>query len=202
MKTTISLFALIICLGCSPNYRSIAIQPLGDVPSEVIDSVSSALSKAYLTDVYVLDKKELPKSTFVNIKSPRYRADSLLRILNKWNPDTIGYIIGITAKDISTTKKDRWGNVKEPETKYRDWGIFGLGQRPGSACIVSTFRLKHSNRNTFFDRLQKVSIHEIGHNKGLHHCPEKGCVMQDAVETIKTVDEVEKELCSQCQRRI
>ena len=47
----------------------------------------------------------------MNIKSPRYRADSILRILKREKPDSIDYLIGILNKDISTTKRDRKGNI-------------------------------------------------------------------------------------------
>ena len=193
---------MLLLSACSRPQASIAIQPLGQVPQVHIDSMQTALEKAYACPVYRLSEKALPSSAFVHIKSPRYRADSLLKHLLTLKPDSIGYIIGITGKDISTTKRGRDGKVKEPAAKYRDWGIFGLGYRPGRACIVSSFRLKNTDQKSFYDRLQKVSIHEIGHNKGLRHCPNEGCVMADAAETIKTVDKVSKRLCEKCAGRV
>ena len=50
------------------------------------------------------------------------------------------------------------------------------------------------------ERLWKISIHELGHTFGLPHCPNKGCLMQDAHGTVKTVDE-ESELCGDCRAR-
>jgi archaemetzincin len=47
-----------------------------------------------------------------------------------------------------------------------------------------------------------VAIHEIGHNLGLKHCSTPKCVMQDAVETIKTVDVAGVELCNSCKKEI
>ena len=36
------------------------------------------------------------------------------------------------------------------------------------------------------ERLWKVAIHELGHTLGLPHCPNNGCLMQDAHGTVKT----------------
>jgi archaemetzincin len=144
----------------------------------------------------------LPPEAFVQIKSPRYRADSLLRFLLKVKPDTVDYMMGLTSHDISTTKRDKGGRMLKPESKYRDWGVFGLGFRPGYSCVISTYRIHHEDSRKYMDRLIKICIHEFGHNVGLHHCPTPGCVMQDAVETIKTVDTGSRELCSWCRNII
>ena len=105
-------------------------------------------------------------------------------------------------KNISTTKKNMFGGVKKPKSKYEDWGIFGLGYRPGPSCIVSTYRLgKKSKKRS--NRLVKITLHEIGHNMGLPHCDrDPNCVMRDAAESIKTVDQVSKDLCEFCRKDI
>jgi archaemetzincin len=43
-------------------------------------------------------------------------------------------------------------------------------------------------------------LHEIGHVTGLDHCPEKGCVMQDAESSIDTVDRESGEFCERCKK--
>lgn len=78
----------------------------------------------------------------------------------------------------------------------------GLGFCLGKSCVVSTFRLKHTNQNIHLKRLQKVAVHEFGHNLGLPHCKDKKCVMTDAVESIKTIDNVQLALCNKCQREL
>lgn len=171
------------------------------MPQNIIDSIKSGLEQAYNSRIVVLVNKELPQNAFVNIKSPRYRADSLLKDLLFQLPDSVSQIIGVTMKDISTTKRDNWGNVKQPEWKYLDWGVFGLGYQPGRSCVVSTYRLSAPSESLMLDRIKKVSIHEIGHNKGLKHCASEKCVMQDAVESIATVDAANFSLCLRCQNK-
>ncbi|NJM79535.1 MAG: matrixin family metalloprotease [Flavobacterium sp.] len=156
----------------------------------------------YKVKTVILPEVELPKSAFIQVKSARFRADSIIRIQNRIEFDTIDYILGLTQRDISTTKKDKDGNTKTPKYKYEDWGIMGLAYCPGKSCIVSSFRLQHKNSAIYLDRLKKVTVHEFGHNLGLPHCPNKKCVMTDAVESIATIDHATLALCEVCQSKI
>jgi len=182
--------------------RSLALQPYGNFVPEWSAEIKRSLEATYPMKFHLLESRDLPETAFVNIKSPRYRADSLLRDLARIKTDTLDHILGLCTQDISTTKRDRNGTVKKPESRYTDWGIFGLGQRPGVAAIVSSFRLMRPPKELFLDRLKKVSIHEVGHNLGLKHCVELGCVMADAAESLSTVDQVGFELCKKCKHEI
>ncbi|NRD24436.1 matrixin family metalloprotease [Winogradskyella litoriviva] len=201
-KPILFFIFLLFCFSCSTKPKLIGIQPFGNIDQNSISVITKNLTKTYNCNVVVLNNKEIPNTAFVNIKSPRYRADSLLIHLIKIKPDSIDYILGVTSKDISITKRDSNGDIKKPENKYSDWGIFGLGYRPGQSCIISTFRLKNTKSETYKNRLRKISVHEIGHNLGLNHCPSENCVMQDAVETIKTVDKAGFGLCKKCLQKI
>lgn len=117
-------------------------------------------------------------------------------------PDSVDYLMGITEQDISVAKRDETGNIKNPEYKYSDWGVFGFGYVGNSSSVISTFRLKNENEKVFYSRIQKVALHELGHNLGLPHCKNKTCVMCDAAETIKTIDRVNKILCDDCRAKI
>jgi archaemetzincin len=195
--TLLSLF------NCSTDRTiKVGIRPFGNFNRSLTDTVSNALVKTFGAKVHVLERSVLPKEAFINVKSPRYRADKIISMVRAEKPDSLDYIVSLTDKDISTTKRDDLGRVKRPESKYSDWGIFGLGYRPGPSCIVSTYRLKDSDQRKFIERLKKVATHELGHNLGLEHCKSELCVMRDAVETMKTIDRVSSKLCEQCSERI
>jgi archaemetzincin len=180
----------------------IGIVPYDHFGRNLSDTVSMALVKTFGATVHILESQRIPQNAFVNIKSPRYRADKILESLKTQKHDSLDHVIVLTNNDISFTKKDISGNIKSPSNKYADWGIMGLGYRPGPACVVSTFRLKSVPGKTFIERLKKLSVHEMGHNLGLAHCNSELCVMRDAAETIKTIDSISLELCKNCKKKL
>ncbi len=159
--------------------RLIQVQPFKGVTEEETSLVVAELKKVY-PFVQLLPVADLPASAYLPARK-RYRADSIIEYLDghtKGNAVTIG----LTHKDISTTKNG-----------INDWGIMGLGFRPGKACVASTFRLSKKNRaRQFF----KVAVHELGHTEGLPHCPEKYCFMRDA-KGGNPIEE-EKQFCETC----
>lgn len=207
----ISLFFLGIMFlpGCTQKIsriESIGIVPLGKVGMEDLRLVQDSLRSAYPVEVRILDPLPLPGFAFTNVRSPRYRADSILKYLANKYPGQ-DKIIAITNQDISITKyRYKYGvkvGIKEPAWKYRDYGIFGLGQRPGRVCVVSVYRLRKGvNRNGFNRRLGRIAIHEIGHTLGLKHCPDTTCIMTDAMESIRFIDSGKGELCANCTRKL
>ncbi|MFT6747267.1 MAG: archaemetzincin [Glaciecola sp.] len=194
---------VLLFISCARKDKIIGIQVYGKFNHEFVDSIKKSIHEIYGYNTIILTNKTLPSSAFINVKSPRYRADSLLRILKRNKPDSIDFVLGLISRDISTTKRDKNGDIKKPAYKYADWGVFGLGYRPGPSCIISNYRIKNSDQNLNLQRLRKVCIHELGHNFGLKHCEKSDkCVMRDAAETIRTVDQVDLKLCTYCQNRI
>lgn len=197
------LFTACKDVGLFSSDKTIAIQPLGQIEHENISEIKQSLIEMYGYKVVVLPQRKIYPEAFVNLKSPRYRADSLLKFLKRDMPDSIDYILGITTQDISTTKYDVFPIIiKKPENTYKDWGVFGLGQCPGKSCVISFFRIGKVSNSLKTERLQKIAVHEIGHNLGLPHCDNKSCVMTDAVESIKTIDKAKLELCSACRLKL
>jgi archaemetzincin len=204
-----AVFLIMVALIIYPNFRYkviteetfVAIQPFGEFSSKEAKMMQQEISEFYHVNVTLLKPIELPKNAYINIKSSRYRADTLIRFLRKNIDSNYDFVIGLTDKDISTTKYSNRSTktIKEPSYKYADWGIFGLGFMPGKSCIVSTYRLKEIN---FRSRFIKICCHELGHNFGLPHCSDKSCIMQDAAETIKTIDNVKLNLCNSCKKNI
>jgi archaemetzincin len=82
--------------------------------------------------------------------------------------------------------------------------VFGEAQLNGRAAIVSTFRLDHQiyglppNRNEFFERLCKESIHELGHTYNLVHCHHHPCVMMSSTY-VDGIDLKSDRFCDECE---
>lgn len=204
MKKFIIILAILFfsCQSKETHQLTVGIQPYGIFPEDKTDTIAKTIANFYQIQTVVLPSKEMFKEAFTDVKSPRYRADKMIRLQKDNKVDTLDYILGLTTKDISITKKDKWGKVKEPTYKYADWGIMGLAYCPGNSCIVSTFRIQHSNPKKHFTRFKKVAVHEFGHNLGLPHCPDKTCVMTDAVESVQTIDNAELALCGKCKAQL
>jgi len=181
------LFLAFLNLECTNRDKTwedkqviIDIQPFSGFSKELAGKVASQIKEVY-PHVNIKPEIPLPQSAYYSPRN-RFRADTLIRFLH--NSTLPGHItIGLTNKDISTTDGD-----------IKDWGVMGLGFRPGNSCVVSTFRL---NKERTGSQFYKVCIHELGHTAGLDHCPEKTCFMRDA-EGGNPTDE-EKEFCKNCR---
>lgn len=211
MKYNLYFSLIFILLSCTSKNESVkstlkkrivGIQPYENISIEETKKIAKVLDSFYGCKSIILPSIIHDKKSFISIKSPRYRADSIIRFQRRSIPSHVDYILGVTNSDISTTKHDKKGNIEKPTWKYADFGVMGLAYRPGNSAIVSTFRLKHKNKYIAFTRLKKVAIHEFGHNLGLPHCPNKKCVMTAAAEKITTIDNEKLALCKSCKNII
>ena len=186
-------FLLIILIGATSFYflkpvTTIKIQPLGDVSPQYINLVKKSVKTFYGYNCVVLPKKTITNSMLSKI-TKRVDANKALR-----SNLSFDNLLLLTEKDICYYK-----DKNRPE-----YGIFGLGLNPGRTCIISTFRLKRDvTKQKTLERLEKVALHEIGHNLGLEHCKnDKKCMMNDAKGTIKQVDAEKVWLCDKCKNQI
>ncbi|MEW5675356.1 matrixin family metalloprotease [Flavobacterium enshiense] len=204
MRFIIALLILLqySCSDYPSENKVVGIQPYNSFSEEKANMISKTIADFYDVKTIILKDKLISKKAFINVKSPRYRADSIILFQHRDIPDSLDFIIGLTSKDISTTKYKSGRKMVQPAYKYQDWGVMGLGYCPGNSCVVSTFRIKHKDAATVNVRLQKVAVHEFGHNLGLPHCKDKKCVMTDAVEKIATIDNAKLALCYDCKMKI
>lgn len=192
------LLVLLLSTQANSQWKQpVALQPFGTIENQLLLQVVNAVEKSFCkVEVDIQPAIPLPKSAYYKPRN-RYRAEKLLDYLESYyasqKKKKYVKIIGLTGKDISTTKD-----------QYYDWGIFGLAYLDAGPCVVSTFRLRRNAKSGkhFMERLVKVVIHELGHTFGASHCPVKGCVMEDARGTIKTVDAGGVEFCSRCREKL
>jgi archaemetzincin len=203
MRCIIILLLSVVLLSCndskSPSQTIVDIQPLNNFSSAKTKLAVQIIEEKYGFHVKTLTTKEIPTEFITRRKGLRYQANKIIAWLNTNTQNDSDFTIGLTDVEICTDKKDKLGIQKKPESKYRDWAVFGLGYINRAGCVVSTKRLGRGQLGN--TRFQKVVLHELGHNLGLPHCP-NNCVMADAAETIKTVDSVPMELCKQCKAKV
>lgn len=197
---------LLLCCGCAHNPLSkpgnvIAIQPLNGFNKQKVQYIREELARFYHKNIIILPERSIPESFINNTKGKRYDAGKIIEWLSASAKDSILSVVGLTSEDIYTTKLDKEGRIKKPESTYAVWGIFGLGYRPGKSCIIADHRLLTGDEQKSDHRLRTVTIHEIGHNLGLQHCVNKGCIMSDANEKITTVDQSGNDYCRSCNQQ-
>lgn len=157
--------------------KKIILLPLGKINNATIKNIYDSLQLIF-PDVVLMKKEIMPAIAYTAPRN-RYRADTLIHWMSRRAKENQVFL-GITSFDISSTKNDN-----------PDFGIMGLGYRPGNACVASDFRVKV--KSNFF----KIAIHELGHTAGLKHCPEKTCFMRDAESHDPTGEE--REFCKKCK---
>lgn len=184
--------------------KVIGLQPLNEFPNSELLTICDSVSSTFNCKLVILPIKKAPNSHITRVKSFRYRADSLLNFLDQQKPDSIDILLGLTKTDIAITKMDKaTGQIKTPVSTYTDWAIFGLGRINGKSCVVSNHRLKkQASKQAYMTRLTRICNHEVGHVLGLPHCPTKKCLMNDANETIRTIDKSSGKLCISCKKSI
>ncbi|HVO29517.1 MAG TPA: matrixin family metalloprotease [bacterium] len=165
------------------------LQPLGkDLPDADVEMVATALREFYAIDVRTLARVDLPQEAWYPPRK-RWRAEKILAFLKDRVPERGDHILGLTQADVSTTKGE-----------YEDWGVMGLGDLDGATSVISSFRChkKSTGAKNARERLAKTAVHEMGHNLGLDHCPNAGCLMHDAEGQVTETDG-DYDLCEHCR---
>jgi archaemetzincin len=185
----IPLFFALISITSKVPQKIVYIQPLGYVDNNTIQIIKKSVESFYGFKCEIRKEISLTDDILASSKK-RYEAN---KILSKYKSSE--NILLITEKDIAHHNKKR--NVKE-------WGIIGLGYRPGNTCVVSTFRIKKNVSNSkFIERLRKVSLHEVGHNLGIDHCTKDPiCLMNDANGTVRQIDKEKFYICNYCLSQV
>ena len=207
-RLLVLLLACLVLQSCERKKRKPVIkEPL--IKSVVTKQDTILLVSMAFTEVYLMPKiaeritvfyhipvkhiiSTLPAEAYYTPRN-RYKANIIIDYLAPMKENRYRFVAGFTSKDISVRK----GN-------FEDWGIFGLGTLNNGGCITSSFRLKkHASKQLLLERIEKVVLHEIGHNFGLEHCTSPySCNMKDAEGKISSVDRNTMDLCSNCRSKI
>jgi archaemetzincin len=164
---------------------------VGEQGGETTAWLAGDLRDTLGTAVAVLDPVEIPPESY----DARRRQFNSTRILKEILLDVPGdalRIQGIEEHDLCI-----------PILTY----VFGEAQLGGTASVVSTARLRQEfhglppDEPLFLRRLHKESLHELGHNFGLVHCHDRGCVMYLS-NTIMDVDAKGDDLCVHCRKAV
>ena len=174
-----------------PQNDTIQIVCLDFKEKKILQVIKSKIESYYHCPTVVKEMK-MPES-FISPLRHRYEGIKIIAFLKNQNIYHYRFVAGLTSNDIC-----------DPKNGIKDWGVFGLGGLDGSGCISSTCRLKKGvSEQKVTERLEKVVLHEIGHNHGLNHCVSRyPCFMKEARGKIKTVDDEPMDMCVECKKKI
>jgi archaemetzincin len=115
----------------------------------------------------------------------------LLQLIQSAPADTLK-ILGVAAVDLFI-----------PILTY----VFGEAQLGGVGALVSMHRLNNrlyglpDNDQLLRERLNKESIHELGHTYGLLHCSTPGCVLSPSTY-VEDIDQKSDRVCHECRTQL
>ena len=162
------------------------IQPFGNVNPGYLTFVKNSLQNDF-SSVKILPKMNLPQKAFVPIRR-RYDANKMLWFLEdlyikrKYSKEI--FLVGVTEAVLcqNRTNPKKWKG--ENGFGSPDFRIMGLGYRPESSNTLPSKKVNVNSTNVLKsnkkEQLVKLIQHELGHNFGLPHCPNKSCIMRDA----------------------
>lgn len=185
-------FLLPSCSGTPRRNASFAIQPLGHVPRDKIETVQNRIAETYKMRGTILPEVRAPSSAYVRERD-RYDADDLLSFLDDQTDERFTKVLGVIVSDIGV---DRDGE--------RASGIMGIADLNDRTAVVSLHRLSYGGADAALqtERLVRVATHETGHLLGLPHCTHSRCLMQDARGAVATIDASTGRLCFRCLLRL
>ena len=160
----------------------VILAPIGDFPEELLENLSRR------TSIPVAVPRLDPAIAWSPIRS-QYDSTKLLRELKARYE---GEVLGATACDLFI-----------PVLTF----VFGEAEMPGRAALFSIHRLREEfyglpgNAALLESRALRELRHEMGHLRGLAHCPDWSCVMSPS-HSVERVDNKDEEYCADCSERL
>lgn len=169
----------------------VGVLQVGQVAPEVLAAVQVGLVKTFPETAcqIITETLPLPERAF-DKKRKQYNSSIILNeILAAWaKKPGFHTILGVVNIDIFAAGLNY---------------VFGEAFSPGSAALISLWRLKpqfygdKADMAVYLARSLKEAVHEVGHTLGLQHCQRSFCVMHFS-NSIFDTDKKQSLFCDQC----
>ena len=162
--------------------------PIGTVDREILDSVVTAVKEAFECAAEPGESIPAPEKTY-NARRRQFNSTRILKALEVLKPQTYDLLLGVIDQDLYV-----------PELNF----VFGEADILTRIAVIGLPRLRQEfygfepDPERFHQRAAKEAIHELGHLKGLSHCPDPKCVMHFS-NSLQDTDIKEAKLCSMCK---
>lgn len=167
--------------------KEILLVPFDDV--EMLDRLGDSLRSITSRNVEIYNgDANISAKTRMHFGEIQFLAsDFLNRTLQIRRNEDFKHALGIVDKDLFA-----------PRLNF----VFGIASRSARACVISVTRLKASAPDTYFDRILKEAVHELGHSMyGLDHCDTPDCVMWFS-NSLSETDYKRPTYCENCMEKI
>ena len=170
---------------------TVLLTPISFIDDQLLKGLAIQIKQQFGYDLKIVDT-HIELDDCFNAARIQYSANDLLEKLVGVCPNNNSKIIGVTELDLYI-----------PVLTF----IFGQAYLNGRAAIVSTHRLRNEyygmepNPDIFWERLEKLVIHELGHSFGLIHCSNLNCVMISSTY-VEDIDQKSVRMCDDCSRII
>lgn len=127
-----------------------------------------------------------------NARRRQYNATRILKALERRKPVRDEILLGVIDHDLYV-----------PELNF----VFGEADMLAHIAVIGLARLRQDfygfepDPGLFLARAAKEAIHELGHVKGLGHCPGPRCIMHFS-NSLEDTDMKEAKFCSRCSNKL
>lgn len=169
-----------------PPKETVLIIRFSGVEDSIVAGIEAKIKRVYHVKTKVLRNLTLPEKAYIS-HMDRYDARVITNFLDSSFKGDYK-IIGLTDKPLSFLRSSGW------------WysNIYGLGDMPGQACLISTESLDSSE---LVSEMAILAIHELGHTYGLYHCEDDSCYMTGGDGMTASFKEC-THFCISCEKKL
>jgi archaemetzincin len=168
------------------SQQKIIISPIGEMDCDLLEQVSSKIVSVFGYGTQTLSLLNSADFAFDPGRN-QYHSTAILEKLSAAAPSWAAKVLGIVREDLYI-----------PILTF----VYGEAQMGGTACMISTFRLREGislpeSGALYQQRVIKEAVHELGHTFNLRHCKDSSCIMHYC-RSVKDVDRKSRQLCRYC----
>jgi archaemetzincin len=167
----------------------IKVVPLGTVDQDVLNYLALTISSSFNARCTSLSVA-VDTTDAYHPSRRQYHSQEILAKLLKLDHSEESKVLGVTELDLFI-----------PILTF----VFGQAQLGGRVALISAHRLHPrfyglpEDKQLFYSRCEKEANHELGHTRGLGHCPSYDCVMHVS-NSVEQVDLKRSNFCPKCDR--